>query len=364
MDFNFPPDTLMLRDMLRRFVQKEARPLEMKYFTAGELAPDEHARLREAIEQLGLWGLMAPEEFGGGLDMVTACMIEEELGKTFVPVELGDITPLLYACSNSQVKRFLEPALAGERRSIIAAREPGSLTPEAWITTASPDGEAYLINGSKSLAMSPNPDDFIILFANAAKGLTAFLIDADSPGLSISVNGETTLTLQDCCVSGDSILGEPGGALTLGAAEGQRAWIRTGARYLGIVERLIEVAVEHAKDWISLGVPLGARPAIRRLLAETRVEVESARWLVYHAAWLSDEGQPIRSPAAQVRLATGEMLQRAVNRVTMVYTGPGPDAQIELQRFVHSVVPPETLQLALEGARAAIAAQMLDLLEF
>jgi acyl-CoA dehydrogenase len=74
MDFEFPPDALMLQDMLRRFIQKEARPLEMKYFNEGSLSQEERDRLRRAIEQLGLWGLTVPEEYGGGgLDLVTTC---------------------------------------------------------------------------------------------------------------------------------------------------------------------------------------------------------------------------------------------------------------------------------------------------
>jgi alkylation response protein AidB-like acyl-CoA dehydrogenase len=82
MEFDFPEDTLMLRDMLRRFLDKEAKPLEMQYFNTGELKIEERSRLRKAIEQLGLWGLTVAEEFGGGgLDLLTTCLIEEELGK-------------------------------------------------------------------------------------------------------------------------------------------------------------------------------------------------------------------------------------------------------------------------------------------
>ena len=372
MNFDFPPDTLMLRDMLRRFVQKEARPLEMSYFTTGELATEERARLRQAVEQLGLWGLMVPEEYGGGgLDMVTTCMIEEELGKTFVPVEKGDVAPLLYACTDGQVTRFLEPALAGERRAILAVREPspepghrvGLLQPEDWNTTVTLDDGEYILNGRKTLTVQPGPDDFLVVLASTPEGITAFLLDASSPGLSVYTHDDVILTLSDCRVGSEAILGELGRSLALNADQAPRAWIRIGARHLGIAERLIEMAVEHAKDWVSLGAPLAVRPAIQRLLAEMRVEVESARWLVYHAAWLDDErqGDSIREPAAQVRLATGEMLERSVDRVTMIYTGPGPSPQIELQRLVRSIVPSEALELALEYARTVLASEMLDL---
>lgn len=366
MDFDFPPDTLMLRETLRRFVQKEAQPLEMKYFNTGILTPEERALFRSAIDQLGLWGLIVPEEYGGGgLDMLTSCLIEIELGKTFIPLEMGDVPPLLFACVGEQVTRFLEPALTGDRRTIIAVREPKLLRPEDWKTMAVPNGDGFILNGYKALTMLPDPVDFFIIFAKAPAGLTAFLLDINHPGLSVDTDKEIILAIQDCFCERDSVLGEPGGALELGVGDAPRAWIRIGARYVGIVERLIEMSVEYAKDWVTYGAPLATRPAIQRSLAEMRIEVESARWLVYHAAWLADMNNDgsIRDSAAQVRLTTGEMLKRAVDRVTMIYAGPGPSPQIEPHRLVQNLVPSEVLELALEHARAIIATGMLNLSE-
>jgi alkylation response protein AidB-like acyl-CoA dehydrogenase len=374
MNFEFPPDTLVLRDMLRRFVEKEARPLERKFFTSGELAAEERARLRKAVEQLGLWGLMVPMEYGGGgLDMVTTCMIEEELGKTFVPVEMGDVNPLLYACKDEQVHRYLEPALAGTRRAVLAAREPGlrpqfqpeRLYPKEWNTSVATNDGEYTFNGCKILTEQPDPDDFLILLVNPPEGPTAFLLDAGIPGFNLSKNEHFILTLSDCRVGGEALLGEPGKCLAQRTDDAQHAWIRMGARYIGIAERMLDMTVDHAKNWVSLGASLSLRPAIRRLLAELRVEIDCSRWLVYFAAWRVDEGQKgsDRGLAAQVRLATGEMLQHAVDRVTMIYTGPGPSPQIELQRFIGSMLPSEALDLALDHARAILTAELLDLPE-
>jgi alkylation response protein AidB-like acyl-CoA dehydrogenase len=371
MDFELPPDTLMLRDMLRRFIQKEARPLEMKYFNAGSLTVEERARLRKAIEQLGLWGLMAPEEYGGGgLDTVTACVIEEELGSTFVPVEMGNVPAILFACREHQVSQFLEPALAGARRPLIAAREPGrgGLQPDQWSTTAVLEGEGFRINGRKLLSIPPEPDDFLILFTRTrngtdTKGLTAFILEANTPGLHTTAGVEVLTSLENCFAGQGQLLGEPGGALALLSKEAPRSWIQTGARYVGIAGRLIEMATDYARDWVSLGAPLAARPAIQRLLAEISVDVESARWLVYHAAWLVDSGknEKIQCAAAQVRLATCVMLQRAIDTLTVVFAGPGPSQPIEPGRLVHSAIPAEALELAIERTRAIIAADMLGL---
>lgn len=367
MDFTFSPDTEMLRDMLRRFVQKEARPLEMKYFTSGALDEPERARLRQAVQQLGLWGLTAPEEYGGGLDLITACVIDEELGGTFIPIEIGDVTPVLYASQGEQVGRYLEPALEASRQAIIAAREPGAsgTRPDGWKTTAESEGDHFVLTGQKSLTSVPQSGDFFIVFAHAAQGLTAFLLDADAPDLILNGDGRRTLSMQGCRLGLDSVLGEPGGALKLGGVRASHAWIRSGARYVGIAERLLEMGVEHARTWVSLGAPLSARPAIRRIVAELRVDIESARWLVYHAAWVADQGSEhrTRSAACQVRLATGEMLKRVIDKTTILFNGPGPSPQIEPNTLVKSVIPFDALELALEGARTAIAVEILDISE-
>ena len=367
MDFDFPPDIIMLRDMLRKFVQKEARPLEMKYFTNGRLEPEERQRLHQAIEQMGLWGLTVPEDYGGGLDLVSTCLIEEELGKTFIPLEIGEVPTTLYACADGQIAQYLEPSLAGERRAITAAREPGpgGCRPENWVTTASPLNGGYLVSGRKSLSTLPAPEDFLILFAHTSEGLSAFLLDCGEPELRFACTDGVVLELEDFPLGKDTLLGELGEALTIGVEAAPRAWIRMGARYIGIVERLIEMAGEHARDWVSLGAPLAVRPAIQDMLAEMRVDVESARWLVYHAAWLADNRSvnEVRGQAIQVRLATGMMLQRAIDRTTMVFAGPGPSAQLEPLRMVKSLVPPEALQAALQQARAAIAVEELNLIE-
>jgi alkylation response protein AidB-like acyl-CoA dehydrogenase len=233
-----------------------------------------------------------------------------------------------------------------------------------------------LLNGRKRLSIAPDPQDFLIVYANIApanlvdgaqSGLTAFLVDADATGLQLHAQPEKRvspeLVLEDCPVSREQVLGEPGRALNLGAEAAPLAWVRLGARYVGMAHRLVEMAVAHAQEWVSLGAALAVRPAVRRMLAELRVDVESARWLVYHAAWSLDSGK-CENPAemaAQVRLGTGEMLKRAIDRTTMIFAGPGPAPEIEPGRLARSLVPAEALEVSLEYARARVAAGMLSL---
>ena len=360
MDFELSSDTLMLRDMLQRFIEDEAKPLEMKYFNTGTLEPKERTRLRTVIEQMGLWGAAVPEKFGGGgLDMLTACLLEEELGKTFVPIELGDVPPLLYGCREGQVEQFLNPALSGDRHLILAIREPGALRPEAWMTTATPEGDAYVLNGSKSLSAMPATNDFLVVFAKAPAGISAFALDMNHAGMTFHQNGGVVLKLDNTRAESGSLLGECGQAFALGVDDAPRTCIRIGARYIGLAQRLLSMAAAYANDWTSLGAPLKDRPSVQRMLAELDVQIKSTRWLVYHAAWLVDKGQPLRLSAAEVRLATGGLIQKATDLVTMIFGGSGPSPEIEIHRFVHSAIPMEALELGLECARLTVATQVL-----
>jgi acyl-CoA dehydrogenase len=360
MDFEFSSDTLMLRDMLRRFVEEEARPLEMKYFSAGGLEDKERARLRTVIEQMGLWGITVPEKFGGGgLDMVTACMLEEELGKTFLPIELGDVPPLMYACQGGQVDRFLNPALAGKRRALLAVREPNAIRPEDWETTATLQDGMYILNGKKSLSSVPGRDDFLIVLAKAPEGISAFLLECGREGMRISTNGSAALMLEHCAAEESLLLGACGKALNLGAEAATAACVRLGARHVGLADRLLEMSTEYAKSWTALGSLLKERPAVQRMLADMKVRIDSTRWLVFHAAWMMDSHAGARSLAAEVRLATGEMLARVTNLATLIYGGPGPSQQVDLHRYVHSAVPTQALEFGVECARHVIAAEIL-----
>ena len=360
MDFDFSSDALMLRDMLQRFVEDEAKPMEMKYFSTGTLEAKERARLQTVIEQMGLWGITVPGKFGGGgLDMVTACLLHEELGKTFLPIDIGDVPPLLYACQGDQIEKFLNPALAGKRHPHLAARELNAFKPEDWKTTATPQDQAYVLNGRKILSAIPSTQDFLIVLAKAPAGISAFMVEPNQGGVRIVENGSVMLQLDGCQTEAKSLLGECGQALKLGVDQAPGACIQLGARYVGMAQRLLDMSMEHARSWTALGALLKERAAIRRMLAEMQVQIESTRWLVYHAAWLADKQGASGPVAAGVRLSTGNMLSRATDLVTLIYGGPGPSPEVEIHRYIRSTVPAEVLELGLECARTIIAANLL-----
>ncbi|MCZ7543020.1 MAG: acyl-CoA/acyl-ACP dehydrogenase [Anaerolineae bacterium] len=380
MDFTIPEEAEMIRDMMRRFVAKELRPLEMKLFSqaaaheAGPpvLPPDVERALRAKAMQMGLWALTAPEELGGmGLDALSACLVEEELGQTFVPLSIGDVPPALYACSDAQAEAYLAPAIEGTRRPVLALREPGGHRPETWTTcaVARPDG-GYDLHGVKLVAWV-SEEDFYLVFAltpgvagDAAASATCFLVDLGLHGVATRpAGGGFALHLDGCAVGAERVLGAPGGGLRLGAEYMALDMVKLGARYLGMARRLLEMSAAYARDWESFGAPLGSRPATQRMLAEMQLDVEAGALLVYRAATHLDSaagaGADARKEAIMVRTAAAAMLQRAIDRATMIHGGPGYLDDQPMLRMYGNLVPAETLDLATEVGYAALAADLM-----
>lgn len=364
MDFELDEEVVMIRDMMRRFVQKDARPLEMPLFNEGELTQEQEADLKEKImEQMGLWAVTVPEEYGGEeLDMLSTCLIEEELGQTFVPVEYGDIPPVLFACNEEQAESYLEPAVEGDRRPVLALREPGSLAPDSWQTTAAVKDEGYVLNGRKLLGHKPRDDDYYVVFARSDEGVTAFLVEPDAEG--VRLNGKAELILENCALSEEAVLGEVGGGLKLGAEYLPHQQVKMGARYVGMGQRLLEMSAQYAKDWVSMGKPLALRPAVMRMVAEMAAQIQAARYMVYHAAWLLDEEEDAHHQANLVRLFTAEMIRSIIDKTIMVHGGTNYLDREPALRMYRNLVPDQALEAGLENSRMAVANHYLELETF
>ena len=178
MDFKLPDELRMLRDMVRRFVDDELIPLEGKSLDGNRLKPDIEARLIERCKELGLWQLDVPEEFGGhGLGVLGRSIVWSELGRTVaLPVRtvriLGpDIRAPLYALEGEMRERYLLPSIRGERESCFAQTEPDAGSdPGAMRTTATRDGDSFVINGVKRFITNADGADFVILMAATDRG--------------------------------------------------------------------------------------------------------------------------------------------------------------------------------------------------
>jgi alkylation response protein AidB-like acyl-CoA dehydrogenase len=352
MDLTLSDEEREIRDWVRTFVRKEVMPLEPDVLArerSGEfgLPREELERLQDKAKQSGFFGVHTPEEYGGmGLGAVMSALVEVELGRSFVQFKFaGDADNILYFANDEQKKRYLEPTISGERKSCFAITEPGAGSDARAIRTrAVRDGDEWVIDGEKTFITGGNEADFCMVFAvtdpekGANGGVTCFLVDRDQGWKSEYIDtmgewGPAALVFDGVRVPHSAILGEEGKGFELAMR-----WIGKGrymlpARALGACERLVEMAMEHARNRETFGKPIADRQAIQWMVADSAVEIEALRWLVLAAAWQVDAGLDSRQGQSMAKLFGGVKANEIVDRVLQIHGGMGYTRELPVERW-------------------------------
>jgi len=346
-DFSLTDEERQIRDTVRDFIQREVMPLEpevLRNERAGRPGV-ERAVIRELqlkARRSGFWGVLTPEEYGGmDLGPVMAAIIAMETGRTFVPFQFGGAADnILYFANDEQKQRYLIPTIEGERISCFAITEPGAGSDARSIrSSARRDGGDFVINGEKTFITNGNEADFVMVFAVVPdKGVTCFLVDRDmgwksEPIPTMGEWGPASLVFDDVRVPADSVLGEVGGGFDLAMA-----WIRRGrfmipARAVGSAERLLQMAIDYAKIRHSMGQPIAGYQAIQWQIADSQVEIESAKWLTLYAAWREQQGLDGRHAASIAKLNGAVMANNVVDRVLQIHGGMGYTKELPIERW-------------------------------
>jgi len=328
MDFSFSEDAEMVRQTVHEFLRRDLLPQEPKFLnTKDETERDAIAQAAtNSLKEMGLYSAGVPEQFGGGgLGPIETCLIAEELGRTIIPAQWGEPTPMLYDCSDAQRPVFLKPVVEGEQTYAVAFEEPARFTdPAAMRTTATLKEGSYLVSGVK--LVSRHGFDFCLVFAAAVGpagpiGLVCLIVNRDAPGTSLE---GSRLTLSDCVVTADHVLGVPGKALALGRTWFPLTRIIRAAAILGACNRLLEVNAQYAHDWNSFGRPIHERASTQQALADMAGDIEALRWLVYHTAWLAAEEKKHDYDSTLVKLQAQKVLTDTVNRSVRIHGGTMP----------------------------------------
>jgi acyl-CoA dehydrogenase len=369
MDFTFGEDADMVRQTAHEFVRRDLLPQEPKFLNAKD--PAERTAIVEtatgSLKEMGLYSAGVPEAFGGGgLGPVETCLIADELGQTIIPIEWGELTPVLYECSDAQKPDYLTPVVEGAKTYAVAFDEPVSFADPAKMATTArdmtesaadsdrvPSPGGYVLNGTKVLRRPKA--DFYLVFASAIGpigpiGPICVLVDAGASGTSLSGN---LLTLANCAVPADHVLGVPGKALSLGRKWFPLTRIIRAAAILGTCDRLLEVSAQYAHDWTSMGAHISERKAIQQALADMAGDTEALRWLVYHTAWLAAEGKKVEYDSMLVKLQAHKVLTDTVNRSVRIHGGTIPPILEWLKQTAAAEDASDLLRFAI--ARETIA---------
>ncbi|MBB4932670.1 hypothetical protein F4561_003490 [Lipingzhangella halophila] len=333
-----------IRQMAAEFVDAEIVPHIQEWDRAESIDPDLIARLGE----LGFLGLTIDEEYGGTeVDMLSYALVCEELGRGdssvrgVVSVSLGLVTKTIAAYGSPEQRQHWLPRLtSGEALGCFALTEPDSGSDAGSLRTrATRDGDDWVLNGEKIFITNGTWASVALVFARTSddggKGITAFLVPTDSPGFSattihgkLGLRGQATasLSFQDVRVPDSARLGELGKGLAIALSALAKGRISVAAGGVGVAQAALDAAVRYSTERTQFGVPIASKQLVQELLADSAVEVESARLLTWRAADMVDSGassKEVTAPASMAKLSASETAVRVANNCLQVFGGYG-----------------------------------------
>jgi acyl-CoA dehydrogenase len=345
----------LLLATIRRFVAERLRPLEARVAEEDEVPQALVAEMRE----LGLFGLSIPEEYGGlGLTMSEEVRVALELGRTSpafrsvfgTNVGIGS-QGLVMAGSDGQKNAWLPRIASGEIITSFALTEPGAGSDSASVQTrAVREGDLYRLTGSKRYITNADKASLFTVMARTgdpgAKGVSAFLVPADLPGVSVGLP-EKKMGQQGAHVCDVHFDGVPVPAANRLGAEGEgfgiamrvldRGRLHIAAVCVGVAERLIADAVAYAVDRRQFGKALAEFQLIQAMIADSKAETMAARALVLEAARQMDGGEAIVLEAAAAKYIASETVGRVADRAVQIHGGAGYIADYGVERLYRDV---------------------------
>lgn len=342
----------MLRETVRRFAEKEIKPVVQEYSDREEYPEFVFKRCAE----MGLLGLLISEEYGGtGPDCMGACILMEELARidggiaasTVHQVSLG-MPPIFLMGSQEQKERYLIPGVKGEIKLCFSLTEPAAGSDNlAMRTTARKEKDSYVLNGSKTFSTNGGIADFICVACKTspekgAKGISVILVDRGNPGLQVGrkirkIGWHTSNTVElffdDCRVPLTNLIGEEDtGFLTLMKTlhVGRIIW---SSYSVGIAQGAFEEALRYAKERKTFGKPIFSYQSIAFMLADMAKEIEVARCYAYQTAALWDRGLKCDYETLISKLFSSEMADRVTTKALHIHGGYGFCKEYPVSRF-------------------------------
>ena len=374
----FNEDHESIREMARDFANKTLAPI------ADQVDKTDHfpEEVAQQMADLGFFGLKIPEEFGGlGLDMRSYVSVMEEIAKKCATATLYissanslSTAPIVLSGTQEQKELYLPGVVSGEAYIAFGLTEPNAGSDAASLTTkAVEDGDDYIITGRKCFITFAPLCKYAVIYAKTspekgAKGISAFMVDMSLPGVSCGKHEEkmgqrgvpvSDILLEDVrvpksCLLGQKDLGFINAMKTLSVGR-----IGVASMCLGIAQEAIDLAVNHTKNRVQFGKPLCKNQAIAFMLADMETKLNAARQLVYNAAWLMDNGQPVDKAASMAKYFAAETAIEIVNKSLQLHGGYGYSQEYEIERLYRDVRITSIYEGSSQVQKMVISGQLL-----
>ncbi|MDR1639808.1 MAG: acyl-CoA dehydrogenase family protein [Clostridiales bacterium] len=342
----------LMRKLARGFAERELAPIAGLIDETGEFPQEVFDKMAKA----GLFGLKAPQEFGGaGADTVSYVIVMEEITRVSATASLYisspnslSSAPLMLAGTLEQKKKFIPAAASGKIVICFALTEPDAGSDVGAIaSTAVPDGDFFILNGRKTFITMAPFSDYAILFAKTdpkagTRGITAFMLDMKLPGVScgkpekkMGLNGCATsdIVLENVRVPKDSILGRLNGGFSIAMKTLDIGRIGVASQGIGISQGALDEAVKYAKDRRQFGSPLAKHQSIAFELADMQTKLTAAKLMVYEAAQMMDRNENATAQAAMAKYFATEAAQQIVDRALQIFGGYGYMKDYPIERM-------------------------------
>lgn len=381
MDYELPEEMVMLRDMARKFAAERVGPNAREWDRKDEIPPE----VIKELGDLGFLGILVPEELGGsGSGYLAMAVVIEELarhcGGTALIVAAHNglcCGHLLVGANDAQKKKYLPPLAKGEMLGSWCLSEPSSGSDAAALkTTAVLDGDSWVINGSKMFITNGAQSGVFIVTARTdpesskAKGISAFIVERDTPGLEIGptedkmgmrASSTVPLTFEDVRVPRENLCGELNKGFYDVMRVLERGRISIGTLSVGLARGAFEEATRYSTEREQFGKPLAKMQAIQFKLADMATQIDAARLLVRRSAMLQDAGKSSNLESAIGKLYASEMATRVCLDAIQIHGGYGYMKDIPVERLMRDAKLCEIGEGSSEIQRLVIARQLLDL---
>lgn len=345
-------DHIMMRDMARDFAQNEIAPKALEWEAAAWLGDD----VIEQMGELGFLGMTVPEEYGGSYsDYIAYALVIEEIAAadaamaTMMSVHSSVGCGTILNSGNEQQKQEWLPRMcSGEIIGAFCLTEPQAGSEAHNLKTrAAREGDRWILNGSKQFVTNGKRAGVANVFAvtdpsQGKRGISAFIVPTDNPGyqvirvedkLGIKASDTCAVSLDNCELSADMLLGEEGRGLSIALSNLENGRIGIAAQAVGIARAALEAAVEYANERVQFDKPLTQHPSIADKLANMATMVNAARLLTLHTASMKTQGLPCLSEASQAKLYASEIAEKVCSEAIQIHGGYGFLSDYIVQKY-------------------------------
>jgi alkylation response protein AidB-like acyl-CoA dehydrogenase len=363
LEFDIPDEYAELQSNLTSYIDRELRPLEEELDKEKDDVPVElRDRVRRRSAELGFYAADFPEDLGGsGLPQLGMVLLREAAARTgcrlaaFTTYGPEGPTGVLLSGTDEQKKKYLTPLITAEQSMCFALTEPDAGSDAQNIrTTATQDGDDWVLNGTKHFITNGKHADFALVFAandrerKAQGGITAFIVEKGTPGFEVGRGqigmvegeGQFELLFDNCRVSSEQILGGPDNiGMGFYAAMQFLAMGRLsiGAMCNGIADYCLNLGIDYAKNRIAFDKPIGKNQYVQEHIVQSLIDVKAAKLMTYECASKYDHGDPVIQESSIVKLYSSEMVNRVVDRMIQVHGGMGWMRELPLERIYRLV---------------------------